>query len=822
MKTLIITEKPSVTRDVAATIGSFKKQGNWFENDEYIIGSAVGHLVELFMPEDIDKKLGYWRLGALPIIPEKFNLKPIEKTKAKLNELHKLIKRKDVDLLVNACDAGREGELIFTYIYELAKSKKPIKRLWMQSMTRNGIRKAFASLRDIEQMKPLEDAARCRSEADWLIGINGTRAFTTRIYGSRSGQVATVGRVQTPTLAMVLTRELAIRNFKSRAYWRIIGNFGISEGSYEGVYQRPDFKKSDDNHDRIDRIWDNETVDKLVTELKENNNAVVIEEKKRTRQNAPLLYDLTSLQREANNRYGLSARQTLQIAQALYEKHKVITYPRTDSRALPEDYITTCKETIDNLDKLKSFGQKVLKNDWIKPNKRIFNNARISDHFAIIPTGQSTSKLKDIEEKIFDMIARRFIAIFFPPAQYDVTTRISEVSGHPFKTEGKVLVESGWLEVYEKTTAGNENLPALIASDGSPPQAKVISIEKQDEETKPPPRYNEATLLSAMEGAGKFVDDDELAEAMKDNGLGTPATRAQTIEHIINTKYLVRDGRDLIPTAKAEDLLEFLEAVKVSALTSPSMTGEWEHKLQLIEKGKLTRDEFMKGIIQMTTEIVDRTKNFTESDADARVSKIIAPTDGKPMLETLRNYKSQDGNFLVYKTIGNRKFDEDEINTLVLERSIGPLDGFRSKAGKPFTAMLKMDEENKVKFIFENQRNEDGSSDGEIPDLSQFPVAGKCPSDEAPVHESPNAYICANYYNNGKKCKFRVSRTLLGRTIPREQFDKLLNNGKTDLLEKFRSNRTKRYFSAHLVLKDNGQIGFEFAKKKSTKKKKET
>ena len=252
------------------------------------------------------------------------------------------------------------------------------------------------------------------------------------------------------------------------------------------------------------------------------------------------------------------------------------------------------------------------------------------------------------------------------------------------------------------------------------------------------------------------------------------------------------------------------------------MTGEWEHKLQLIEKGKLTREEFMKGIIQMTTEIVDRTKNFTESDADARVSKIIAPTDGKPMLETLRNYKSQDGNFLVYKTIGNRKFDEDEINTLVLERSIGPLDGFRSKAGKPFTAMLKMDEENKVKFIFENQRNEDGSSDGEIPDLSQFPVAGKCPSDEAPVHESPNAYICANYYNKEKKCKFRVSRTLLGRTIPREQFDKLLNNGKTDLLEKFRSNRTKRYFSAHLVLKDNGQIGFEFAKKKSTKKKKET
>ena len=824
IKTLIITEKPSVTRDIASALGNFKKRGNAYENDDYIIGSAVGHLVELYMPEDIDKKLGYWRLGALPIIPDKFELKPIEKTKAKLNELHKLIARKDVELIVNACDAGREGELIFTYIYELAKSNKPIKRLWMQSMTRDGIRQALASLRSIEQMKPLEDAARCRSEADWMIGINGTRAFTTRIYGSRSGQVATVGRVQTPTLAIVLTRELDIRKFKSKPYWRIIGNFAITDGNYEGIYQRPDFKKSDDNYDRIDRLWDGEEAENLVSDLRKIEDAIVSEEKKRTKQNAPLLYDLTTLQREANNRYGFSARQTLQIAQTLYERHKVITYPRTDSRALPEDYIPSCKNIMSNLDNLKSFGQQVIDNGWIKPNKRIFNNARISDHFAIIPTGQNANKLKDVEVRIFDMIARRFVAIFFPPAQYDVTTRVTEINTHLFKTEGKVLVESGWLEVYEKTSGDSGNLPALTASDGSPAQAKVLSIEKQDEETKPPPRYNEATLLSAMEGAGKFVEDEELAEAMKDNGLGTPATRAQIIEHIINTKYLVRDGRELIPTAKAEDLLEFLDAVKADSLTSPSMTGEWEHKLQLIEKGKLTRDEFMKGIVQVTTEIVDRTKNFEESDEDARVSKIIAPTDGKPMLESLRSYKSQDGKYLVYKTIGNRKFNEEEINTLVIKRSIGPLDGFRSKAGKPFTALLQLDDKNKVKFIFENQRNEDGtiSADGENPNLSQFPIVGKCPSDESPVHETTNAYLCVNYYSKEKKCKFRVSRTLLGRTIPREQFVKLLNNKKTDLLDKFRSKRTRRYFSAYLVLKGNGQIGFEFAKKKSAKKKNDT
>ncbi len=821
MKTFIITEKPSVTRDIASALGNLKKIGNWYENDEYIIHSASGHLVELFMPEDIDKKLGFWRLGALPIIPQKFELKPIERSKAKFNELKKLMGRKEVDLIVNACDAGREGELIFTYIYELAKSKKPIKRLWMQSMTRDGIRKAFSLLRNNEQMKPLEDAARCRSEADWMIGINGTRAFTTRMYGSRRGQVATVGRVQTPTLAMVHTRELAIRNFISRPYWQIIGEFSVAEGNYTGVYQQQDFKKSDDKNDRIDRLWDKASADQIVSQVMGIKDAPANDKKKRTKQYAPLLYDLTTLQREANNRFGLSARHTLQTAQALYEKHKLITYPRTDSHALPEDYLSTCKGIMSNLINLKAFAQRVLDNGWIHPNKRIFNNARISDHFAIIPTGQSSANLKADEEKIFDMICRRFIAVFYPPAQYDVTTRNTEVAEHNFKTEGRVLVEPGWLEVYERTTVDKEILPALSSSDGTPSSAKVISIEIKNEATTPPPRYTEATLLSAMEGAGKLVDEEELAEALKEKGLGTPATRAQIIEHLIKEKYLVREGRELLPTGKTENLIEFLEAVKVDALTSPAMTGEWEHKLHLIETGELTRGDFMNGIIQMTTEIVDRTKNFKESDEDARVSDITAPSDGKPMLETLRNYKSQDGKYIVYKIIGNRKFNEEEIHALVTQRKLGPIDGFRSKAGKPFSAMLQLDENNKVNFIFENQRNQDGNENaqGESADISKFPIVGKCPVDGSPIHETPNAYVSANYYDKEKKSNFRVSRVLLGRTIPREQFVKLLENGKTDLLDKFRSKRTKRFFSAYLILKKNGQIGFEFEKKKSASKK---
>jgi len=389
MKSLIIAEKPSVAADLARALGKVPKQGDHFENDEYVVSSAVGHIVELEMPEDIDKKLyGFWRLETLPIIPKTFGLKPIEDSKERLTHLKKLLARKDVDLVVNACDAGREGELIFTYLYQFTKCKLPVKRAWMQTMTTEGLREAFANLRDGAQMVPLAEAARCRSESDWLIGINGTRAITKRMFGSRGGNVASVGRVQTPTLAIVVARELEIRNFVPRAFWRITATFQIANGTYEGVYQRPGFKKSDtDEHDRVDRLWEKSAAEAVVAACQGRPSASVSEEKKSSSQSAPRLYDLTTLQREANNRFGISARRTLQIAQALYERHKMITYPRTDSRALPEDYIATVKETLANLHgSLAPHAQKVLEAGWVRPNKRIFNNAQVSDHFAIIPT----------------------------------------------------------------------------------------------------------------------------------------------------------------------------------------------------------------------------------------------------------------------------------------------------------------------------------------------------------------------------------------------------------------------------------------------------
>lgn len=818
MKSLIIAEKPSVARDLATALGKVPKKGDWFENDEYVISSAVGHLVELFMPEDIDKKLKFWSLGSLPIVPDKFELKPITRTKAKFQELKKLIARKDVDNIINACDAGREGELIFTYIVELAKSKKPTQRLWLSSMTQGAIKDAFQNLREGASMQPLQDAARCRSESDWLIGINGTRAITKRMFGSRAGQVATVGRVQTPTLAIVMERELEIRNFKPRDYWRITANFGITEGQYEGAYQKPEWKKGDDDQDKIDRIWDAETAEQVVEAVKQAPSADIQEKKKRSKQIAPRLYDLTSLQREANNRFGFAAARTLSLAQALYERHKMVTYPRTDSRALPEDYLGTCNETLANLgDEYQEHAGKVLQNDWVKPNKRIFNNKQISDHFAIIPTNAPAKSLNAEEAKLYDMITRRFIAVFFPSAEFDVTTRMSIVAEHTFKTEGKVLAVPGWLAVYGKGDAAGETLPALSDADGDPANGKVVSVDLKKETTKPPARYSEATLLSAMEGAGKLVDDEELAEAMKEKGLGTPATRAQTIEHLYALKYMERDRREIIPTGKAENLLNFLAALKAEALTSPTLTGDWEHRLHQIEEGELSREEFMKAIADQTKEIVDKVKNFGEDEETSTEIDIVSPTDNEKMLENFRAYKSKDGLVTIYKVIGNRKLALEELDVLLKEKKIGPLEGFRSKAGRPFEATLTLNDEWKVKFQFDN--NGEGGEDAKPLNFDELPVVGTCPVNDTPVFETENAFGCRERLEAGNSGKgFRMSKAILGQPITVDQVKKLLTEGKTDKMDKFISKRTKKPFAAFLILKKNGSVGFEFPPRPPKKK----
>jgi DNA topoisomerase III len=824
MKTLIIAEKPSVAADLAKSIGKIKKTGDFYESEDIIISSAIGHLVELFMPEDMDPKLKRWTLQTLPILPEKFELKVSEKTKTKFQELKKLMNRADVGTVINACDAGREGELIFTYLYELAKCKKPIKRMWMMSMTPQSIREAYENLRSGESMKPLQDAARCRSEADWLIGINGTRALTSRMYGSRVKQVATVGRVQTPTLSLVVEREREIAGFVPKSFWRILGDFKIHTGEYSGVLQKPGWKKGTSEDDKADRLWDEAEANKLLADLSSEAMATVTEEKKRTKQIAGRLYDLTTLQREANSRFGLPAGRTLQIAQSLYERHKVITYPRTDSKALPEDYIPSCTNVLKNLTgELEEHAVAVLKNNWVQPNKRIFNNKEVSDHFAIIPTDEEPKSLSPEEFKIYTMIAKRFVAIFFPPAEFDVTTRMSTIKDHAFKTEGKILVVPGWLAVYGKEGSDESSLPAVTAADGQPPMAKVKGIELRAEQTRPPVRFSEATLLAAMENAGKLLEDEDHAEAMKERGLGTPATRASIIEHLIREKYMDRQDRELIPTMKAEGLISFLTAVHIDALTSPALTGDWEYKLKEMQHGKISRADFMKGIVSLTKSIVDATKAFKEEETEQiPLPHVLSPTDGLPMAETLRTYRSQDGLVQIYKIIGNRKLSHDELIEILEKRKIGPLDGFKSKLGKPYSAILQLGEDWKVKFVFDNTGGA-GGDDLTTIDWAQFPILGICPKCANPVHELTNSYVCEKF--GPESCKFRISRTLLGKTLGSDQIIKLLSEKKTALIEGFRSNRTKRLFSAFLILKENGDIGFEFlprpaagAKKTPTKK----
>jgi DNA topoisomerase-3 len=577
-KKLIIAEKPSVATDIARALGGFTRKGDHFESDAFVLSSAVGHLLELALPEEFDVKRGKWSFANLPVIPPRFELAPIERGAERLSLLLRLLKRKDVDGLVNACDAGREGELIFRYIVQHARAKKPIQRLWLQSMTPAAIRDGFAQLRADRELLPLADAAKSRSEADWLVGINGTRAMTA--FNSKEGgfYLTTVGRVQTPTLAILVEREERIRAFRARDYWEVHARFGAKAGEYAGRWFDPEFRKDDDAERKPERLWDASRASQVVAACR-GQAGTVSEETKPTTQASPLLFDLTSLQREANGRFGFSARGTLSLAQALYERHKVLTYPRTDSRALPEDYVATVQKTIDVLAgdrEYASHAKAVKKNGWVKPNRRIFDNSKISDHFAIIPTPQVPGNLNEGERKLYDLVVRRFLAVFHPPAEFLQTTRLTRVAEHIFRTDGKVLQNPGWLAVYGRTSQDeNASLPPVTQGE----KVDTIEVAEVAQQTKPPARFSEATLLSAMEGAGKLVEDDELRAAMEAKGLGTPATRAAVIEGLIREEYVHRNGRELVPTPKAFSLLFALKHFGVTEITSPELTGDWEFKL---------------------------------------------------------------------------------------------------------------------------------------------------------------------------------------------------------------------------------------------------
>jgi len=826
-KTLIIAEKPSVANDIAKTLGGFTKHDEYFESDEYVLSSAVGHLLEIAVPEEYDVKRGKWSFAHLPMIPPFFALNPIAKTEARLKVLNKLIKRKDVTGLINACDAGREGELIFRLIAQNAKAKQPVQRLWLQSMTPGAIRDGFTQLRSDEEMMPLADAARCRSEADWLIGINGTRAMTA--FNSKEGgfYLTTVGRVQTPTLSIVVEREEKIKKFVPRDYWEVRAEFVCAAGVYEGRWLDSKFKKDElDPEKRAERLWSKAAADSIALACR-GKQGVVTEESKPTTSMAPALFDLTSLQREANSRFGFSAKNTLGLAQALYEKHKVLTYPRTDSRHLPEDYMDTVKQALEVVKENSNyhqFAKQILDKGWVKPNKRIFDNTKISDHFAIIPTTIAPKNLSEPEQKLYDLVTRRFMAVFFPAAEFQVTTRYTEVSGHQFKTEGKVMTNPGWLAIYGKETSDDEKGDKSNGNKNIVPVAKgeKVLTDKVDANglvTKPPARYTEATLLSAMEGAGKLVEDDELRDAMAGKGLGTPATRAATIEGLISEKYLLREGRELMPTAKAFQLMTLLRGLGVNELTAPELTGEWEYKLSQMEKGKISRDEFMREIAQMTQIIVKRAKEYDNDTIPGEYATLVTPCPNcsSVVKENYRRFACTKCDFSMSKTPGSRQFEIPEVEQLLRDRTIGPLQGFRSKMGRPFAAILRIvrDEDIKnFKLEFDFGQNDD-SEDAEPVDFTGQTALGPCPKCNGGVYEMGLAYVCEQTVAKPKGCDFRSGRIILQQEILPEQMAKLLNDGKTDLLPGFVSQRTRRPFKAFLVKGKDGKISFEFEERKA-------
>ncbi|AOT69744.1 DNA topoisomerase III [Geosporobacter ferrireducens] len=583
MKKLVIAEKPSVARDIAKVLGAKTKGEGYLEGNGYVVTWAIGHLVALCDPEEYDLKYKRWDMRTLPVIPEEMKLKPIKRTYQQYKIIKTLLADKDVSMLICATDAGREGELIFRYIYSLARCSKPVKRLWISSLTDEAIKEGFENLKDGKDYDALYLSAKCRSESDWLVGINATRAYTVK-YNS----LLTIGRVQTPTLAILVKREKEIEAFIPQAYWELNGDFG----SYKGIWIDKENKES--------RIDSREKAEALAKKVLNQSGFVKDIESKKIVKKPPLLYDLTELQRDANKRYGYTAERTLTIAQGLYEKRKVITYPRTDSKYLSKDLIKGLQKKIENLrdGQYKEFCEYLLKLEKLPISKKIVDDSKVSDHHAIIPTDKKAdvSKFSQEEKNIFYLIAQRFLSVFFPDYIYNSTTVISEVMEEWFKTTGQQIMQLGWQSLYRDEDGCKDNIPKVMK--GQEILVKGTSIE--DKQTQPPKRYTEAALLSAMENAGKFIEDEDLREQLKESGIGTPATRASIIERLIEVGYVLREGKNLIPTEKGKNLI----AIVPEELSSPELTGKWERALNRIAKGKMDEKRFMEGIGRFTAFLV--------------------------------------------------------------------------------------------------------------------------------------------------------------------------------------------------------------------------
>lgn len=804
-KSLIVAEKPSVAADIAKALGGFTKVNGYYERDDALIAPARGHLVELAYP-DADRKEA-WLITALPIIPAAFTLEVSKDCADEFNRIKKLMARDDVADIINACDAGREGELIFRLIYRKAGAHKPIKRMWIQSMVASSIRTAYDAIRPGADFDQLYDAALCRAEADWIVGINGTRAASAlRQKQTQQREVTNVGRVQTPTLAMPVLREREIDTFVVQDYWEVHGTFRAPAGTYLGKWC--DAQESDQVSTRF---FDKEKAQAIVQKCTGVAPSQVTDNTTPENRLAPKLFDLTALQREANKRYKFSAKKTLDLAQALYETHKATTYPRTDSSSLPEDYLNTAETTLLSFSgtPFEPHAQRVLQSGWVAPNQRIFNNEDISDHFAIVPTGQQPAALSPDEQTIYDLISRRFIAAFFPAALYQVTIRTTVVADEIFRTKGKVLQEPGWLSVYGANWQ-EETDPALCKLDPAEP----ISSDKIDlkgMQTKPPKRYTEATLLSAMEHAGRQVEDESIRAAMKGMGLGRPATRASIIEGLLASRdrkgnekepYLVRRETELVPTPKAMSLIAFLEECGIEMLVSPRMTGDWEHKLVQMEQGQYRRNAFMTEIGTISSNIVDiiRTRAQALPDTPSRCLAALCRKCNGPIRVNGRAYECTNCDFKLWTEVAGRRMAEPEIESLLRDGKTPVLSGFTSRADKKFSAALRLDAETgKTEFVFEDKPTTAGGP--------AKCLAACCPRCAASIEIRGKTYACTG-------CDFKIWSEILTRKLSTAEAELLIEKGRTSQLSGFKSSAGRKFSAALKLDRDTWKIGFEFADRK--------
>ena len=815
-RTLIIAEKPSVAADIAKVVGAAKKGAHGYESEAHIVSWAVGHLVEFVPPEEYDERFKRWRLKDLPIIPETFKVKATRGSTKQLNALKKYLKAKDVDGVINACDAGREGELIFREVYRYSGSKKPVKRLWLQSMTQDSIKKSLAAPRDVSEVEGLADAADCRAESDWLIGMNATRGLTVRLRSSSDTKVWSAGRVQTATLAIVVRRELEILSHIPEPYWMVKANFAAADQTWVGTW----YDREGSGH--RDRITDPAKRDAIVALLETKPAAVATETRKDSKETAPPLFDLTSLQREANRRLGFSARRALSIAQALYEGHKLITYPRTDSKALPEDYRSHVDEAIAFLGKQKEYAAaaKTLQAGELSNTSRNFDDAAISDHFAIIPTGEGDpSKLRDDEKKIFDLISRRFLAAFHPPAVHTQIERITTVETEEFRTRQKMLKVPGWRAVWVRKEKAEEQvfLSELPKPDGTPSTTEGHELEEK--ETNPPGRLNEASLLSLMETAGKEVDDEALSQVLKDTGgLGTPATRAETIETLLSRNYCERinginNRKALRATARGIRLIDALQRIPIERLTSPELTANLETSLRSVQEGKRQRDDYMTQVRDWTKEIVERLQGFTYDGLYEDAKPIgSCPLCKTPVRETLRTYVCANGgrdgtcSFVIWKEVGGRYIDTGSASALVNVGETIVKPGFFSRDGREYEASLHLTDDGRVEIRSKGHELLAASAERVEP-----ADVGPCPFHAEEgwlIRRSQLGYRCDGFAD--KKCKVNLPLQVCKRPLSLEEVTAMIGaERKTALLENFTSKRG-RPFSAMLHLTDAGRIRFEF------------